>query len=165
MMAANVAAKRIALNGRRWLWLLALSLTGLALPVHAQVPAAPTTGDAVSFHVRVIEAQKGAPQVDPRLADLERELRVLHRDYTRFALVGTETLKLTVNQRGAVHLPKGELAIQYLGPSGDKAQRVRHRVEMPGLNATVRSIAPGGRTLDVLQVGEKLVIVATTVGH
>ncbi len=139
----------------------------------AQVPQAPNPPTQVptqvveraSFQVRVIEASKGAPQVDPKLGDLERELRSLHRDYAHFTLIKTETQNLTTGTRGTLRLPNGELVIQFLGLSPDKVQRVRHRVEMPGMNATVRAIAPGGRTLDVLQVGDKLVIVATTVGR
>ena len=80
-------------------------------------------------------------------------------------LVKSETLNLTPGQRGTVALPNGDFAVLFAGISADKARRVRHRVEMPGMNATVRAIAPGGRTLDVLQLGEKLVIVATTVGR
>lgn len=140
-------------------------LAGVA-QVAAQTPQVPTqVVERASFQVRVIEASKGAPLVDPKLADLERELRSLHRDYAHFTLVKTETQNLTSGARGIVHLPNGDLAIQFLGLSPDKAQRVRHRVEMPGMNATVRAVAPGGRTLDVLQVGDKLVIVATTVGR
>ena len=98
-------------------------------------------------------------------ADADRELRSLHRDYARFVLLKSETQSLATGARGTVRLPNGDLAIQFLGFSADKVQRIRHRVEMPGLNATVRAVAPGGRTIDVLQVGDKLVIVATTVGR
>lgn len=133
-------------------------------------PAVPQPGAQVavehaSFQVRVIEAVKGAPQMDPKLGDLERELRALHRDYGKFTLLRSETLNLTAGGRGTVRLPNGDFAIQFVGVSGDKAQRLRHRVEMPGMNATVRSIAPGGRTLDVLQVADKLLILATSVGR
>ena len=140
-----------------------LLLTAVA-EVAAQTPPVPTqVVERASFEVRVIEATKGAPMVDPKLADLERELRSLHRDYARFALLKTDTQSLTTGARGAVRLPNGDLIIQFLGLSSDKVQRVRHRVEMPGMNATVRAVAPGGRTLDVLQLGDRLVIVATTV--
>ena len=145
-----------------------LTTLGAVAPALAQtppvLPGAPVA-DHATFAVRVIEAQKGAAQIDPKLADLDRELRALHRDYAKFTLLRTESLSLALNQRGLVRLPNGDLAVQFLGSSGDKAQRVRHRVEMPGMNATVRAIAPGGRTLDVLQVGDKLIILATTVGR
>ena len=132
----------------------------------AQTPQVPTqVVERASFQVRVIEATKVAPGVDPKLGDLDPELRSLHRDYTHFTLLKAENQSLTTGNRGIVKLPNGDLAIQFLGLSPDKVQRVRHRVEMPGMNATVRAIAPGGRTLDVLQVGDKLIIVATTVGR
>lgn len=137
-----------------------------AVEAGAQTPQVPTqVVERATFQVRVIEASKGAALVDPKLADLDRELRSLHRDYAHFVLVKTETQNLTTGARGSVRLPNGDLIIQFLGLSPDKVQRVRHRVEMPGMNATVRAVAPGGRTLDVLQVGDKLVIVATTVGR
>jgi hypothetical protein len=146
--------------------LLTLLLALTAAEVCAQTPQVPAQiVDRASFQVRVIEATKGAPQTDPKLADLDRELRSLHRDYTRFVLVKSETQNLVAGARGTVRLPNGDLAIQFLGLSADKVQRVRHRVEMPGMNATVRAVAPGGRTIDVLQVGDKLVIIATTVGR
>ena len=146
--------------------LLALLLLSVAVEVCAQAPQLPTPAlERASFQVRVIEASKGTPQVDAKLADLDRELRSLHRDYARFTLLKADTQNLTTGQRGTVHLPNGDLSIQFLGLSADKVQRVRHRVEMPGMNATVRAVAPGGRTIDVLQVGDKLVIIATTVGR
>ena len=141
-----------------------VSLTAAA--ASAQAPQVPTQAlERATFQVRVIEATKGAPQIDPKLADLDRELRSLHRDYAHFTLLKSETQNLTTGARGTVHLPNGDLAISFLGLSPDKAQRVRHRVEMPGMNATVRAVAPGGRTLDVLQLGDRLIIVATTVGR
>ncbi len=144
----------------------ALVLLAVTAEAHAQAPQVPTqVVERASFQVRVIEATKGTPSVDPKLADLERELRSLHRDYARFTLIKTESQNLTTGTRGTLRLPNGELVIQFLGLSPDKAQRVRHRVEMPGMNATVRAVAPGGRTLDVLQLGDKLIIVATTVGR
>lgn len=144
--------------------------TGPTDPQPPSVNPPPLSTDRAVFQVRVIEATKGAgpqqpPTLDPKLQDLERELRSLHRDFAHFALIKTETLNLSVGQRGNVSLPRGDFAVQFAGISTDKARRVRHRVEMPGMNATVRAIAPGGRTLDVLQLGDKLVIVATTVGR
>ena len=144
---------------------LALCMASTAAWAQTPQPVPTQAVERASFQVRVIEATKGPVQVDPKLADLDRELRSLHRDYNHFTLLKTETQSLTTGTRGAVHLPNGDLTIQFLGLSPDKVQRVRHRVEMPGMNATVRAVAPGGRTLDVLQVGEKLVIVATTVGR
>ncbi len=145
--------------------LLALLLAATAAQAQTPPPVPTQAVERASFQVRVIEATKGAASVDPKLADLERELRSLHRDYAHFALIKSDTQSLTTGTRGTVRLPNGELIIQFLGLSADKVQRVRHRVEMPGLNATVRAVAPGGRTLDVLQLGDKLVIVATTVGR
>ncbi len=145
-----------------------LPLLALAASVNAsaQTPQLPKPAvEHASFQVRVIEASKGTPQMDPKLADLERELHSLHRDFGRFALLQADTQNLATSGRGVVRLPNGDLIIQFLGLTPDKVQRVRHRVEMPGMNATVRSVAPGGRTLDVLQVGDKLVIIATTVGR
>ena len=137
-----------------------------AANVCAQTPQVPAqVADRASFQVRVIEATKGAPLVDPKLADLDRELKSLHRDFARFTLLRSDTQNLVTGARGMVRLPNGDFAIQFLGLSADKVQRVRHRVEMPGMNATVRAVAPGGRTIDVLQVGDKLVIIATTVGR
>lgn len=142
----------------------AIVLTLTAAQVCAQTPQLPVPAlDHATFLVRVIEASKGAPQIDPKLADLDRELRSLHRDFARFALIRSDTENLTTGGRGVIRLPNGDLSIQFLGFSTDRVRRVRHRVEMPGLNATVRAVAPGGRTIDVLQMGDKLVIVATTV--
>ncbi|MBM4342682.1 MAG: hypothetical protein FJ100_04835 [Deltaproteobacteria bacterium] len=147
--------------GRRlWMTLAALCCaTWVLAPTHARAQAA-TAG----FTVRVIEGSKApAPKVDPKLADLKRELETLHQEFNTFALVGIHPMRLGVGQRQAVKLPDGaELALHLLELVAGPPLRVRHQLELPK-SRTVRSVAPGGRTLDVRPWGDKLIIICTAV--
>lgn len=128
---------------------------------HAQPAAAAASA---GFSVRVIEGTKAAaPRVDPRLSDLRRELVSLHQDYNVFALVSEHALRLQVGQRNQIKLPDGaELALQLLEIVSGPPIRVRHVLELPKSKST-RSVAPGGRTLDVRAGAERLIIICTTV--
>lgn len=143
--------------GRRTglMWALLLLTPLYASAAMAQADPGPTT-----FTVRVIEASRAAaPSIDPSLQPISAELKHFP-DYNKFTVVRMEPLTLKLNQRGAVRLPDGaEFAITLLdGPPG----RVRHKVEMPR-TVTTRSVAHGGRTLDVLPGTGKATIVWMTV--
>lgn len=137
----------------------ACGVVWLAAPVQAQSPA-----DQASFEVRIIEGQRAAaPKNDPRLADLQRELAALQQGYNSFTLLGAQTLRLTANQRATVKLPDGaDLAIQLLAVVPGPPVRVRHVFELPK-SKTIRAVAPGGRTLDVRNGADRLIIICTTV--
>lgn len=143
------------------LTLLLVGLASLAAPTTALAQPAPTSA---GFAIRVIEGSKApAPKVDPRLGDLKRELQTLHQQYNSFTLVSEQTLRLQTGARGAVRLPDGaEFAIHLLEFATAPVLRARHSVEFPGHRST-RSVAPGGRTLDVKPAGDKLLIICTTV--
>ncbi len=143
------AAQVVAACGVAW----------LAAPAVAQSPA-----DQASFEVRIIEGQRAAaPKNDPRLADLQRELSALQQGYNAFSLLSAQTLRLTANQRAAVKLPDGaELGIQLLAVVAGPPVRVRHVFELPK-SKTIRAVAPGGRTLDVRNGADRLIIICTTV--
>lgn len=150
------AERRLAMAPR-------LLLTGCLLllaPLYASAAMAQADPGPTTFTVRVIEASHGAaPAIDPSLQPILSELKHFP-DYNKFAVLRTEPLLLKLNQRGVVKLPDGaEFAITLLdGPVG----RVRHKVEMPHTRTT-RSVAYGGRTLDVLPGSGKVTIVWTTV--
>lgn len=129
-----------------------------ALPV-----AAPAAGGA-TFSVRVIEAAKGpVAKMDPRLAQMKREFRPFQGQYNQFTLVRDQTLRLSLNQAGAVMLPKGQrFGLKMLGFANGKVRRIRYEVQLPR-SRMKRSVAPGARTLDVIQRGGKLTIISTTV--
>ncbi|MFZ4579427.1 MAG: hypothetical protein ACOYOB_13625 [Myxococcota bacterium] len=146
------------------LWMLVCAVGVLwAAQAFAQAENAPLP-DRAAFAVRVVEATRAAtPKMDPRLGDLERELRVFQKDYNSFVLVRDQTLILPVGGRGSLRLPDGaEFAIQLLGFTPGKVLRARHVVEMPRMKMT-RAVAPGGRTLDVLPGQDRMTIVSTTV--
>ncbi len=135
----------------------------VALPLHAQVPA--PSADRAAFSVLVIEATKApVPRIDPRLNDLKTQLAALHRDFNVFSLVREQTLTLATGGRGVVKLlGTAEFSIEFLGFTPGNVQRARHKVTMPGVTMT-RSVAPGGRTLDVVPGSDRLTVIATTVG-
>ncbi|MBI5607926.1 MAG: hypothetical protein HY902_03500 [Deltaproteobacteria bacterium] len=137
----------------------ACGVAWLAVPVQAQSPT-----DQASFEVRIIEGQRAAaPKNDPRLADLQRELAALQQGYNSFSLLSAQTLRLTANQRATVKLPDGaDLAIQLLAVVAGPPMRVRHVFELPK-SKTIRAVAPGGRTLDVRNGADRLIIICTTV--
>lgn len=142
---------------------LAVIWTSLgAAAAHAQSQAAPAA--AAGFSVRVIEGTRAATaKVDPRLSDLQRELSSLHQDYNAFSLVSTHNLRLQVGQRTPVKLPDGaDMAIQLLEIVQGPPMRVRHVLELPK-SKSIRSVAPGGRTLDVRAGNDRLIIVCTSV--
>ena len=131
--------------------------------------AAPGTAEAqpaasAGFSVRIIEGTKGATaHVDPRLNDLRRELVSLHQEYNVFSLASEHALRLQVGQRSPISLPDGaELALQLLEIVAGPPIRVRHVLELPKSKST-RSVAPGGRTLDVRAGTARLIIICTTV--
>ncbi len=152
--------------GSRWFAvaltaLVALGLMGAALaPVQAQAQAQTAAG----FSVRVIEGTRAATaKVDPRLSDLQRELGSLHQDYNVFSLVSTHNLRLQVGQRNQLKLPDGaDMALQLLEIVQGPPLRVRHALELPK-SKSIRSVAPGGRTLDVRAGTDRLIIICTTV--
>jgi hypothetical protein len=125
----------------------------------AQAPA-----DHANFEVRIIEGVRApAPKSDPRLTDLQRELAALQQGYNSFTLISAQTLHLTANQRAAVRLPDGaDVAIQLLAVVPGPPMRVRHVFELPK-SKTIRAVAPGGRTLDVRNGADRLIIICTTV--
>lgn len=149
-------------GGRRHL----LTVVGacLAAAVLSQPLAAHADGGTAGFTIRIIEGSKGAaPKVDAKVADLKRELETLHQEFNSFSLVASHPLRLGVGQRQAVKLPDGaELAVQLLELVAGPPPRVRHQLELPK-SRTVRSVAPGGRTLDVRPWGDKLIIICTAV--
>ena len=117
-----------------------------------------------TFSVRVILAAKGPkPHLDPKLAQMKREFRPFQGQYNQFTLVRAQTLRLALNQSGAVALPKGQrFGLKMLGFSAGKVRRIRYEVQLPR-SRMKRSVAPGARTLDVIQGGGKLTIISTTV--
>lgn len=119
---------------------------------------------SAGFHVRIIEGAKGpAAKVDAKLQDLRRELETLHHEYNSFALVSEHSVRLNVGQRNAIRLPDGgELAISLLEIVAGPPQRIKHQFEL-AKSRTVRSVSPGGRTIDVRPWAEKLVIICTSV--
>ena len=126
-------------------------------------PALAQAGTA-GFTVRIVEGTKGpAPKVDPKLGDLKRELETLHQEFNSFALVGEHPVRLAVGARHALKLPDGaDLALRLLELVAGPPPRVRHQLELPK-SRTVRSVAPGGRTIDVRPWGDKLIIICTAV--
>ncbi len=136
----------------------AMAAVGLLLvwaaPGLAQAGAAKAT-----FKVQVIEASKGAvPRIDPRLVGLERELKAFQPRYNRFSLVRDQSMVLTVNATGTVALAgKESFVIQFLGLQG---KRIRYQAQL-ARTKTTRSVAPGGRAVDVLPRGGTALIVAT----
>lgn len=141
--------------------LVALGLVGVALaPAQAEAQAQAAAG----FSVRVIEGTRAATaKVDPRLSDLQRELGSLHHDYNVFSLVSTHNLRLQVGQRNQLKLPDGaDMALQLLEIVQGPPLRVRHALELPK-SKSIRSVAPGGRTLDVRAGTDRLIIICTTV--
>lgn len=139
-----------------------LAVAGLgwsAAPAQAQ-----TAATAAGFSVRVIEGTRAASaKVDPRLSDLQRELASLHQEYNAFSLVSTHNLRLQVGQRNQLRLPDGaEMALQLLEILPGPPMRVRHALELPK-SKSIRSVAPGGRTLDVRAGSDRLIIICTTV--
>ncbi len=151
------------LNWTARLWLTALTL-GLACAMAWPPTAALAQAGTAGFTVRIIEGSKGpAPKVDPKLGDLKRELETLHQEFNSFLLVTDHPMRLAIGQRQAVKLPDGaDLAVQLLELVAGPPPRVRHQVELPK-SRTVRSVAPGGRTLDVRPWGDKLIIICTAV--
>ena len=143
--------------------LIAAAGTFLAVPNSADAQPAAAAASA-GFSVRVIEGTKAAAaRVDPRLNDLRRELVSLHQDYNVFSLVSEHALRLQVGQRNQIKLPDGaDLALQLLEIVAGPPIRVRHVLELPKSKST-RSVAPGGRTLDVRAGTERLIIICTTV--
>ena len=125
----------------------------------AQAPTA-----SAGFVVRIIEGTKAAaPKVDAKLGDLRRELEVLHNEFNTFTLLGEHALRLTAGQRNTLKLPDGgEMALQMLEVVAGPPVRVRHALELPK-SRTVRSVARGGRTLDVRPWADKLIIICTSV--
>ncbi len=142
---------------------VATALVAPALTASAQAQPAAATASA-GFSVRIIEGTKAATaRVDPRLNDLRRELVSLHQDYNAFALVSEHALRLQIGQRNQIKLPDGaELALQLLEIVAGPPIRVRHLLELPKSKST-RSVAPGGRTLDVRAGAERLIIICTAV--
>lgn len=123
----------------------------------------PTFGQAAAgkatFNVRVIAASKGAvPKMDPRLAGMERELKAFERRYNCFALVRDQSMVLTVNAIGTVALVKREsFVVQLLGILGT---RIRYQARF-ARTRTTRSVAPGGRAIDILPRDGAAIIVST----
>lgn len=155
VLAALMACSATAVRGAATCAAVAL----MASPGLAQSPAV-----NAGFDVRIIEGSRGAaPKVDARLGDLSRELSALQQGYNVFSLVSEQSLRLQLAQRGAVKLPDGaDLGIQLLEITAGPPMRIRHSFELPK-SKSIRSVAPGGRTLDVRAGAEKLVIICTTV--
>ena len=144
---------------------------GTALTVFAQAPApapapAPATAPShANFSIQVIEASKSEhPHLDPRLASMKRHLKPFKGQYNRFALLKDKALKLKLNATDGVDLPgkKGRFALTLLGFTAGRVQRVRYQVQMPRTRMK-RAVAKGGRTLDVIRSGDKLIIVSTVI--
>lgn len=143
-----------------------VSVATLALPLAAgaQSPAPAAAADQASFVVRVVEASKGpAAKRDPRLGEMERELRPFEGRYNTFSLLAEQTFTLAPGKTGQVALPGGgAFILELMGFQTGKVRRVRYQVTTPGARQT-RSVAPGGRTLDAIPNGARLTIVSTTV--
>ncbi len=151
------------MNTTRRAALVAALLAATALltaPAFAE-DAAPATA---TFVVRVIEASKGdTPSVDPRIEEMRRELRPFESRYNRFALVREATFTLQPQGSQEVALPaNSKFALQFVGLQPGKVPRVRYQATTPG-GRTMRSVAPGARTLDAIGNGDKLTIVSTLV--
>lgn len=157
MIAAIAHYRRVLLA------LLLFCAAAIPLPLQAQAPS--PSADRAAFNVLVIEATKAAaPHIDPRLNDLKAQLAALHRDFNVFSLVREQTLTLAAGGRGVVKLlGAAEFSIEFLGFTPGNVQRARHKVTMPGVTMT-RSVAPGGRTLDVVPGSDRLTVIATMVG-
>lgn len=160
------SAPRPTLLGSRWfaIALTALVAVGLVVAALAPAQAQAQAQAAAGFSVRVIEGTRAATaKVDPRLSDLQRELGSLHQDYNTFSLVSTHNLRLQVGQRNQLKLPDGaDMALQLLEIVQGPPMRVRHALELPK-SKSIRSVAPGGRTLDVRAGSDRLIIICTTV--
>lgn len=155
---------------KRALWIITSLLLALALvaPAVASADIAPRPkaqpAQQATFVVRVIEASTAdAPKVDPRLAEMQRELRPFEGRYNNFALLAEQTFTLGIGKSGQLALPGGgAFVLELMGFQPGKVQRVRYQVTTPGARQT-RSVAPGGRTLDAIPNGKRLTIVSTTV--
>ncbi|MSP90216.1 MAG: hypothetical protein EXR79_00185 [Myxococcales bacterium] len=113
--------------------------------------------------VRVIGASKApAARVDPRLRDIERELKAFQSDFNEFTLVREQQLSLDVGMRGVVKLTDGaDFVVTFLGLTPGPAARARCKVETPR-NVQTLTMAIGGRTLDILPAGDRATIVSTS---
>lgn len=80
----------------------------LLLALLALVPLVPATAQAdVTVHVRVIKgSRKGPPHVDPRLANLKRQLSPLA--YVRWEQTSEQEVSLTKGKTEFVTLPDGD---------------------------------------------------------
>ncbi len=147
-----------------WLTMLIMGTAIAATAAFAQAPAPPPT--QATFAIQVIEASKGdAARLDPRLASMKKHLRPFKGQYNRFELRKARVLKLKLNATDGVDLPgkkKGRFALTLIGFTTGKVRRVRYQVEMPRTRMK-RAVAKGGRTLDVIRSGEKLIIVSTVI--
>lgn len=83
-------------------------------------------GTVVS-RVRVIHASSGPFQVDPRLRDLEPELRSVFR-YTSYRLLNEQAMNLGQNQTGRVSIPGGR--VLELTPAGVVNGRIKYRISI-----------------------------------
>jgi hypothetical protein len=159
--AAALAAGKAGDNGDKT---SAADRAPAAKPDKQPSTPAPKPHTRASFTVYVIAATKAPTDfVDPKLKALERDLGPFKARFNHFALVKAESLALSKDATGSLILPGGDtFSLTLLGIKAGRVRRARYRVAMPKFKMT-RSVAPHGRTLDVVPQGDGVTIIATTV--
>ena len=117
-------------NYKIFIFLLIAGLS--ASPVWAGSPKKdrpPRSGSGNGIHVTVktVLASQGKPFMDPRLADLTRELKTVFR-YSSYRLLAQDNMRLKIGQTGRSSLP-GQRILN-ITPIGIEGNRAKLRLEI-----------------------------------